>query len=398
MKAPIFGLTALLFSSLATASDIAPADAVRAANATVLPSVDAMLDAGGAKRDETFAGFGGVHPEQTGKEQALFQDGMGALFEPAVGAVVGCRDQSDPACRAVQILDRGFPERPSVPEDILIGRDTVIENAGGKVPGVDNGTSGCKPVVIETKPVDRTETCRAGRPFEDRDCRRGVVEKGTTVSRLYSCGTSESVEKTLACRIRSTMESTSDFIERCFFGTDELKPKTTVREEKTVTATAAWPVTCLAPQATSETVTCDEVLVVEEVPSCKPGTSVTATVEDHGALAVDACPGGDRVTTEHACGNGSKVRFSVAGFPSVTLLPKRMGNLRNPSVRACRATLSYVSENCNNGSCIASWRINFLYNKFPLGTMEGKLVYPDENAPRIEETWVDNCRHLRGQK
>ncbi len=118
-----------------------PADAVHAAHAVALPDKDAILQAGTAEADKTFEGFGGVHPEKATEEKALYQSGMGALYEPAVGSVVRCRDREDPTCRAVQILDRGFPERPPISDDILIGRDEVVGNAeGNPAPDIDNGT------------------------------------------------------------------------------------------------------------------------------------------------------------------------------------------------------------------------------------------------------------------
>lgn len=383
-------------SALTTANAaLTSADAVRAANDTVLPDVNTIVTEGTTNADRTFNGFGGLHPEQTGREQALWQDGTGVLLDPAIGAVVNCRDKTDPACRAVQVLDKGFPERPLISEDHLIGRDTVIENAGGHQPGIDNGTTGCKPVIVETQPSFSTETCRAGTPFEDRDCRRGVTQHGTTVSRLFSCGTNEATEKTLACRILSTMETTSDFIERCFFGTDELKPQTTIKEETTARATAVWPVICQAPQATTETVTCDEVLVIENTPVCQPGTSVSVTVTDSGSLTVDACPGGDRVTATHDCGAGQYVRFSISGFHTVTLGAGRTAILRGISNRRCRATLVFDSQTCTDAACVARWHADIRHSNFPLGTMTGTLVYPDDNASNTKETWVDNCKDLR---
>lgn len=374
-----------------------PADAVQAAHAVALPDKDAILQAGTAEADKTFEGFGGVHPEKATEEKALYQSGMGALYEPAVGSVVRCRDREDPTCRAIQILDRGFPERPPISDDILIGRDEVVGNAeGNPAPDIDNGTAGCRPVIVETKPTESTETCRAGRPFEDKTCRRGVQKIGDTLARRFSCGRGEPTESSLTCHILASLESTSDFIERCFFGKEAVNDTFSLRETLSATARATWPVTCTAPQATSETVTCDEILVIETVPVCKPGSSVTSTVKDNGALTTDACPQGDQVTTTHTCGNGSKVRFDVAGFSAVNLRPKRSGTLRHTSVRECKAVLKFLSESCSGEACVASWKANITYNNYPLGTMEGKFIYPDDSQTVQKETWIDNCHDLRG--
>lgn len=155
----------------------AAAEAVRAAKATPRPDVKGMIGEAAKRPSEWLGGFGSGDLDAVREEAALYRDGEGELYGPAVNVVAGCRNAEDPECRAVQILDRGFPERPPIPDDILAGRDEVIDgigsgSTGSVAPGI--GSSGvCTDFVISTKPVYAEEVCRLGGWYDEATCRTG---------------------------------------------------------------------------------------------------------------------------------------------------------------------------------------------------------------------------------
>ena len=94
-----------------------------------------------------FVGCATQAPPQVVKEspqanaaQNLWAEGKGTLTGSAEATVIECRGKTDTTCRAIQVLDKGFPERPVIGEDVLAGRDEIVNNP--TVTPDDNGT--CK--------------------------------------------------------------------------------------------------------------------------------------------------------------------------------------------------------------------------------------------------------------
>ena len=162
----------LLFAAAALPAHAATvAEAVSAARATDPVDVDGIV----AHPDGVLDAVGGGSTEGLDDVQSLWADGKGTLAGSAQASVIECRGKTDTTCRAIQVLDRGFPERPSIGEDILAGRDEIVENP---TTTPNAGEETCRDVSIETPEVETTETCRAGGWWTETACRIGPVEIG----------------------------------------------------------------------------------------------------------------------------------------------------------------------------------------------------------------------------
>ena len=138
------GLSIALPSHALTVSE-----AVAAARNTQLPDIDGIM----ANHDGVLDAVGGGSTEGLDDVKNLWADGKGTLTGSAEATVIECRGKTDTTCRAIQVLDKGFPERPVIGEDVLAGRDEIVNNP--TVTPDDNGT--CKDVTIEADPVEVTK-------------------------------------------------------------------------------------------------------------------------------------------------------------------------------------------------------------------------------------------------
>ena len=103
-------LTFALGLSLALPSHaVTVAEAVAVARNTQLPDIDGIM----ANHDGVLDAVGGGSTEGLDDVKNLWADGKGTLTGSAEATVIECRDRTDTTCRAIQVLDKGFPERPS---------------------------------------------------------------------------------------------------------------------------------------------------------------------------------------------------------------------------------------------------------------------------------------------
>ena len=144
------------------------AEAVAAARNTQLPDIDGIM----ANHDGVLDAVGGGSTEGLDDVKNLWADGKGTLTGSAEATVIECRGKTDTTCRAIQVLDKGFPERPVIGEDVLAGRDEIVNNP--TVTPDDNDT--CKDVTIEADPVEVSSgrlVEREGLPHQPRRDRQG---------------------------------------------------------------------------------------------------------------------------------------------------------------------------------------------------------------------------------
>lgn len=97
------------------------------------------------------------------ERESLYANGAGKLFTPGLTEVVRCRTLTDPTCRAVQMIDRGFPEKDStvatLPPDLNDKRDELV-NASTERPTSSSG--GCSPLSVKLPESVSEEVCRPG--------------------------------------------------------------------------------------------------------------------------------------------------------------------------------------------------------------------------------------------
>ena len=381
----------------ATEADMtASADAVSSAMAVTPPDYSAVISDAAKDPSEILGAVGSASTDGLDKQTSLYQNGMGVLYDPAVETVVNCRTETDTTCRAIQILDKGFPERPPVPDDMLLGRDETVGNASAGDTGIENGTTGCRPVTVTTGGTETTETCRPGGWFTDVSCRTGVTEIGIVTAKYFSCGNSEARREDLSCRSSVAPGSVTSWNERCFFGTDASNDYPSLFEKTEATATALFPANCTAPQGSVETVSCQEILTVTSTPGCTAGTVTSASAKGGLDLFSDACALGDTLTISHTCGVNRIVTASLNGFPSVSLREGYRVYMDHNTDSRCHVNYSAKRFSCTTESCVAQVTATVTLVQINTGSVTVILTYPNQVASQ-EEVWEDRCAGIRDE-
>lgn len=383
----------------AAAAGNAAADAVRAAQGTARPEWSAT-----SKRfSEVLTGFGGGDRGAVEHQESLWRGGRGELYGPAVNRTVGCRSASDPECLAVQVLDRGFPERPAIPDDMLAGRDQIV---GGLTTPKPDRPGACRDFTFGIPAVKREETCAAGAPFVDHVCRTGWEE--TVVGRWtrWACIRSVGALEDLTCRIPVTQGSVTQTAYRCRFDGSALAPEREERETTTASASAVFPAVCSAPQKVETKVVCSETLEVSGTPACGTNEEASVTAEGDPQLLIDGCPGFDTMTVTHVCrpeASDARRRLTVTmngSTKTVSLLGLGKSTLTHPN-GVCRAVLQVLSHGCSGNpatACTARVRASVYNGSAFMGEVNALLAYTGWAAGGggVTDTWTDGCRGLTG--
>lgn len=388
-------LTTLLASDAAHAA-LSAEEAAALAWETPSPDIGSMSESASQNRDEVWQSFEPVTSEGFEKEKAPYQDGYGALFGPASGEVVRCRDKVDTTCRAIQVLDKGFPERPAISEDDLAGRDEIVEDSGGS-----SGPSGdgCRPNVVTTPDRVETEVCSAGGFYSDLVCRKGWEEGPATTLTRWRCRDSESSDSSFTCRVTASFTTTPVWTSSCSFGEEAAVPAKSFKKITRATARATFPALCTAPQYTVSETVCEDVLTVEkETSACTPGSISTATNSGGADLAGDPCPGGVTLKSEKTCVENetprrTTVKLTLDGFPSVTL---RVGGYRDVTQSGSDCTCRYKVQKvtCDGGTCFLDASATVYHrsggSNRETGTVTIRHVYQTATTS-WKETWTSTC-------
>ena len=405
----VFALSVLAANTKATEaaasanSSNPSADAVRAAQSTALPDYKGMISDAQKNPGDTLGGFGSGDLSLVESERDLYRDGAGELYGPAVTTVAGCRNQEDPECRAIQILDRGFPERPPIPDDMLAGRDEVIDGIGIGTPP-DNmggiGTDGvCSDFTITTKPIYAEEVCRPGGWYDEATCNTGWEDGPAQILTRWRCTKEKAVAEALACRIPVDFTTTTETTQRCWFGSATLADLVTVVEETTATASAVFPAVCEAPQFADEVFTCDANLIVQMGDTCKIGDVASVRVQGSPSMAEDGCPGGSWLEVRHACvvtestlPSTHRYEVELAGYPAKKIVPNGRIEMPDPANSRCKAILTVGVVSCTGVNCIAPVKADVYHDKILTGRAEAKFPYKAyDRFASMNSHWEDGC-------
>lgn len=379
----------------AQAAEITADEAVRQAHGVERPDVGGLISNAAQNKEENLGAFGGGDLGLVEKESGYWAGGNGVLFGPASSRVVACRNESDPECQAVQVMDHGFPERPAVPDDVIIGRDEVVEGAGDEVPGV-GGDEGCRSFVIESKPTVETNVCRSGSPFGELTCRAGWEESAVSVMTKWACSKSSPLAESLVCQVPAHFTTTKEHTERCFFDENALA----VAYRSTVTteaeASAVFPATCRATQMTTSDVSCSQILEVAGEPTCTLGEVSKSVTPGPYWLFQDACRQGDTLTIEQTCERALQdrmrtVKLSLNGWPSRTLRGPTSSTWSSNDGK-CSATFLIESHVCNGTDCLIKVKVTVKAGLITQGTISALHPYLgwSYNAGLVD-SWTDNC-------
>ena len=379
----------------AQAAEITADEAVRQAHGVERPDVGGLISNAAQNKDENLGAFGGGDLGLVEKESGYWAGGNGVLFGPASSRVVACRNESDPECQAVQVMDHGFPERPAVPDDVIIGCDEVVDGAGDEVPGV-GGDEGCRSFVIESKPTVETNVCRSGSPFGELTCRAGWEESAVSVMTKWACSKSSPLAESLVCQVPAHFTTTKEHTERCFFDENALA----VAYRSTVTteaeASAVFPATCRATQMTTSDVSCSQILEVAGEPTCTLGEVSKSVTPGPYWLFQDACRQGDTLTIEQTCERALQdrmrtVKLSLNGWPSRTLRGPTSSTWSSNDGK-CSATFLIESHVCNGTDCLIKVKVTVKAGLITQGTISALHPYLgwSYNAGLVD-SWTDNC-------
>lgn len=364
---------------------------------TPSPDVGAISEDASHNRDEVWQSFEPVTAEGFEKEKAPYREGYGALFGPASSEVVRCRGKDDTTCRAVQVLDKGFPERPTVPEEDLAGRDEIVNDSGGASgpPGED-----CRPNIVTTPDTVETEVCSAGGFYSDLVCRKGWEEGPAATLTRWRCRDAEASESSVACRVTASFTTTPVWTSTCLFGEEAAAPAKTFRRVTTATARASFPALCTAPQYVVTETVCEDVLTVEkETVACTPGSVTTASNSGGADLAGDPCPGGVTLTSEKTCVEGevprsARVKLTLEGFPSATIRSTGYQEVKQVGNPACSCRYKVEKILCDGGTCFLDAKATVYHASGSAvretGSVTVRHIY-HTSVSSWKESWTSTC-------
>lgn len=391
----------IFFSSPAQAASYASADdAVNRAWSVESPDIAAISRDASANRDTVWQSFEPVTTEGFAKERAPYRDGYGTLFGPAANEVIRCRTESDPTCRAIQVLDKGFPERPAMSEDILTGRDEVVDNADGGSGGSGSAGTGCRPNIVHTPERVETETCSTGGFYSDLACRKGWEEGPALTLTRWRCTDTKDQESNFTCRVTSAFTTTPVWTSTCSYGSEASAPEKSFFRLTSATAKAVWPATCTAPQYVVSDTVCEDILsVTKQTTACTVGSVSTASNTGGADLAGDACPGGTVFTSKKPCvanevTNRASFTLQLDRFPAATLRGPGFRSVTHSTTNACSCRYQVESVTCDNGTCIADLSATVFVQQNGVSRRTGVVtvrhVYTTEVAV-WEESWTSTC-------
>lgn len=284
-------------------------DAVAAAKAVPTPDYEA-LQGTDAVKDFTQSVTG-----NTATVESLYQSGQGLLFAPGRQEADRCASQNDPHCLAVQVVDRGSQQPPSVDPDIsgdvIAGRDDVVSNADKWVDVGGNGNSvgNCRPNTQQiVKPLE-TKTCDIREIFTSTSVTKQCTidfEDIMTQTSLWACEIVNGKTENKTCSVPVVVKQETTSVLTCFEGKREALSKTC---EVIVTpyVEARHQAACVKPKYKSVTRTCTKRLVVVPETTCKVGDVAQTSVTDYGTLTEDGLPGADTLKLSYTCAEGDWV-------------------------------------------------------------------------------------------
>lgn len=290
------------------ADDVSQAvkDAISEAKAIPMPDY-ALLQSQGAIKDFTSSVTGDTH-----QTESLYQSGQGQLFAPGRNEADRCQGQTDSHCIAVQIVDRGSTEKPTIDPDVsgnlIGGRDDVVGNADKwvdeeKLNGNGTSVGNCRPnVSTVTKPA-QTQTC---------DVRVATTSTSVThtcsidfesiysETSLWACEIFQGGTENKTCSVPVVVKQETTSTLTCFEGKVDPVAKT-CSVIVTPYTEARHQATCVKPQFKSVTRTCTRRLVVVPETTCRIGSVAETSVTDYADLTEDGVPGADTLKASYTC-------------------------------------------------------------------------------------------------
>ena len=314
-------------------------------------------------------------------------DGATRLFTPGKTEVLRCRPESDPTCRAVQVLDRGFPERPTLDTTINVERDALVKNA--QLPSEpSHSTGGCSPLTLTLPASSHEEVCRPGATPQSVRQVFGAKRDGELLLAFFGCVNAKTTTVTDTCtrtrEVTSTTPTWTDYA--CPVPTRTSTQTRTITTDVTLRATFAE--RCVEAPVVVETVTCSQKRITHTEPACPAGSNITVTFAATGVMN-----GVNRqLTATHTCGSTGVMALQLTGL---TVAKLRAGTT-SATYRSGTATYRYRvnSLTCEKGSCQAAVSADIMVSGRVTSHLGGILVYPEEGSLKTTYEWIDDCAPL----
>lgn len=323
------------------------------------------------------------------ERESLYANGAGKLFMPGMGEVVRCRSLTDPTCRAVQMLDRGFPEKDAtvsnLPKDLNDKRDQLVKDTTER-PASSSG--GCSPLSVTLPESFTEEVCRPGGHEIAVNEVLGAQKTGEILATWWGCvnAHTETLSETCSAKRSVTVETPMLYDMRCVVPAPS---KLTTRVLTTrASVTASFDYQCTESPAVIETITCSQKRVVTTRPACPAGEEIATTFDEKGVLEGREIP----FTATHRCGDKGSVVLSTPFSPAQKMQVGRPGFWRNlTGFQKSGVRFAFKSLKCEEGSCLATVSAEFRYNQRVMQTVTGVLVFPEDDAKVEDVMWVDDC-------
>lgn len=343
------------------------------------------LEAAAQAHPESWHGDLGDAGKNVDGEASLYANGQTKLYAPGVSGVVACREASDPTCRAVQILDRGFPEREPLDPAINVERDRVVHEATWSDPVTSTGV--CEALHVTLPSQSREVVCRPGGHETEQTLTYGAIPNGTLTARLIGCVNAKRETQNATCSTARdvTISTPTRYDMICAVPNQTEDIERHLHTDVTLTAKIHY--TCTEAPVAIETVTCSQKRVTHTTPACPPGDSVAVTFNN----VIEASHRQYRLQAEHFCGKGERVTIGFIGERVSLILPGRSSQWLRLKDINLYARVHYLKLTCEKGTCTASVKGQIRQGNRIIGVTEGKLVFPSDDAKIERYEWVDDC-------
>lgn len=391
--------------SFALAGDVPEAvqEAVDAGKSTSLPDYEALM------KGDAVQGFINDNTGSTAEFEALRQNGQAVLYAPGRAEADACWSRNDPKCLAVQMVDKGSTNRPTLDPDLAgdltAGRDEVIDKADDMVDldGTGSSVGNCTDHTTTITKPEETQTCdvrlgQTGGSSVEEICEHRFEEIVSQES-VWACEVKKKESKDEKCSVPVVVRQETTTTLTCFEGKKDAEletcPVTVTAEEKEKHYAA-----CLKPAYKSVTKTCTRRLTVTAQASCKPGQTASASNSDPGVLGEDMVPGMDTLTVTSICSTeGFKLQLRANGGAgddvTMTVTSQVFDAVKNVPEGQIRFSGDVT---CSKADCIANATLTVWWSRGSSHVLQGDVSvrFPFVRYVKTSETehWSETCTGL----
>ena len=391
--------------SFALAGDVPEAvqEAVDAGKSTSLPDYEVLM------KGDAVQGFINDNTGSTAELEALRQNGQAVLYAPGRAEADACWSRNDPKCLAVQMVDKGSTNRPTLDPDLAgdltAGRDEVIDKADDMVDldGTGSSVGNCTDHTTTITKPEETQTCdvrlgQTGGSSVEETCEHRFEEIVSQES-VWACEVKKKESKDEKCSVPVVVRQETTTTLTCFEGKKDAELETcpvTVTAESKQKHYAA----CLRPAYKSVTKTCTRRLTVTAQASCKPGQTTSTSNSDPGVLGEDMVPGMDTLTVTSICSTeGFKLQLRANGGTgddvTMTVTSRVFDAVRNVPEGQIRFSGDVT---CSKADCIANATLTVWWSRGSSHVLQGDVSvrFPFVRYVKTSETehWSETCTGL----